>query len=192
MAIPPKDRRSVESTESGVSQSASIRSEYTGREALRNMVLSSDSLHSDKPTTRRRSRSHTREFTRIPLGAPPEDAAVASSPASAPPAVQPASSASSSILPPTTLTLLQEADAIANATQLKSMPVEKRYHLLNELMYTYSHHSAVIFVPIPAPPPTSVPDPVKEQYIDSLDILTRDLPPVILVHGRKDVMTTEM
>ena len=50
-------------------------------------------------------------------------------------------------------------------------------------------NTAVLFLSLPPIPEDSH---QNERYLDQLDLLTRDLPPVLLVHGLHPVVTTHI
>ncbi|KAI6197106.1 hypothetical protein M3Y94_01185800 [Aphelenchoides besseyi] len=62
----------------------------------------------------------------------------------------------------------------------------------NEMIKRNSADTAVCFLNLPLPPSATAPDTEQESYLDSLRMLTDDLPPTLLVHGLSSVISTAL
>ncbi|KAI6218353.1 Solute carrier family 12 member 9 [Aphelenchoides fujianensis] len=63
---------------------------------------------------------------------------------------------------------------------------------VNEMIRRNSPDTAACFLNLPLPPPASGPDADQEAYLNSLRMLTDDLPPTLLVHGLSSVISTAL
>ena len=57
----------------------------------------------------------------------------------------------------------------------------------NSLLQSQSSNASILFLYLPAPP-----NLIHPQYLKSLDILTKGLPPTLLVHAVRSVVTTNL
>lgn len=60
---------------------------------------------------------------------------------------------------------------------------------VNDLIKRSSEGSAVCFLNLPVPPGRGEPAATNQRYMESLRLLTQDLPPTLLVHGLTSVIS---
>lgn len=73
------------------------------------------------------------------------------------------------------------------------LPAKAQHVILNDMMYTISKDSAVIFSTLPAPPlGTHKSEEDSLEYVNSLELWCQDLPPVVLLHSQSMTVTTAL
>lgn len=73
------------------------------------------------------------------------------------------------------------------------LPCRAQHLILNELMRQHSHDTAVIFTTLPSPVEgTCASEEDCVSYLSDLDVLCRDLPPVLLVHSNSMTVTMNL
>ncbi|KAI8824854.1 amino acid permease-domain-containing protein [Fimicolochytrium jonesii] len=76
-----------------------------------------------------------------------------------------------------------------------SLPTRMQHIILNELLQHWSGHAttAVVLMTLPAPEPGTADNSERSTtYLQELDLLTKDLPPTLLVHGKGLTVTMEL
>lgn len=71
----------------------------------------------------------------------------------------------------------------------KHFPPKKYLYGVNEMIKTHSHNTSVVFIYLPTPPRE---ESLFADYLESLDILTSNLRPTLLVHGISPVTSTTL
>jgi len=82
-----------------------------------------------------------------------------------------------------------EVIPINHPSDLGTMNAEGRNHIINETIKNHSVNTAVLFMPFTRPPDTPR---FYAQYMRELDVLTNNLPPLMLVYSLSSVFTSEL
>jgi solute carrier family 12 (potassium/chloride transporters), member 9 len=70
------------------------------------------------------------------------------------------------------------------------LPTKAQYLILNDLIRSHSDDTAVVFTMLPAPAPGTYQDEEKSvEYVSGLELLCKDIPPVLLIHSNSLVVT---
>eukprot|EP01092_Planopodium_desertum_P005670 TRINITY_DN23660_c1_g1_i1.p1 TRINITY_DN23660_c1_g1~~TRINITY_DN23660_c1_g1_i1.p1 ORF type:complete len:202 (+),score=22.20 TRINITY_DN23660_c1_g1_i1:6-611(+) len=71
-----------------------------------------------------------------------------------------------------------------------SMAMHERLECINELINSVCRRTSVCLLPLSLPPPAD--SERSNEYLKLLDSLTKGLPPTMMIHGHKPVLTTEI
>eukprot|EP00033_Pygsuia_biforma_P000539 GCRY01000633.1.p1 GENE.GCRY01000633.1~~GCRY01000633.1.p1 ORF type:complete len:876 (+),score=229.64 GCRY01000633.1:225-2852(+) len=83
------------------------------------------------------------------------------------------------------------APAVYSGQHPVSMTRNERYHCFNALVREHSAAAAVVFTTVDAPPVVDDDAELSTSYLNDLDVLSEDLPPVAMVYGVQEVHTTQ-
>jgi solute carrier family 12 (potassium/chloride transporters), member 9 len=86
-----------------------------------------------------------------------------------------------------------DASSVHNSLSFNDLPAKAQHVILNDLMRKHSQDSVVLFSTLPAPAVgTHSSEAESADYVDSLDLLCQQLPPIILLHSQSMTVTTAL